>query len=163
VLLLSEHPEHLEAARSLLEEFLRLPDAWARFGGVPTRLPDALEREIVSFPGAAAPPGGDVVVSLAEGEVVAAGHLLPWEGEACEVKRLYVQSRHRCQGVGTRVARTLIDRARSLGYHRILLDVMPERVGAVRLWRSLGFRPCPPYRAYPFPMDSMEKDLGPDS
>jgi putative acetyltransferase len=159
--LLTEHPEHLEATRSLLREYLLLPDVWDRFGGVPDRLPDPFEREVLSFPGPATPPGGEVVLAVAEGDVVAVGHLVPLGEQGCELKRMYVRPHYRRRGVATRVAGTIIDRARFLGYRRILLDVLPERVGAVLLWKSFGFRPSPPYRTYPFAVEFMEKELLP--
>ena len=53
----------------------------------------------------------------------------------------------------------MIERARDLGYRRVLLDVMAERTAAVALWAGLGFRACPPYRTYPFAMVFMEMHL----
>lgn len=39
----------------------------------------------------------------------------------------------------------MLDRAESLSYSTALLDVMPERIAAVRLRESIAFRVCPPY------------------
>lgn len=92
-------------------------------------------------------------------EAVTAGHIVRLEHDMCEFKRVYVRSEHRQRGIGMDVAGAMIDRARILGYRRAVLDVMPERTVAVALWASLGFRPCPAYRAYPFPMEFMDIDL----
>lgn len=58
----------------------------------------------------------------------------------CEMNRLYVAPSHRGGGV----ARALIDSsrewARSHGYRRMILDVVPYRTGAIALYRSMGFR-----------------------
>lgn len=162
-ILLSEHADKVEAARGLLEEYLRLADSWQRSGGVPQRLPAALEGEITAFPGSAVPPRGDVIVGVsASGKIVAAGHVVPLdplEPSVCEFKRLYVRPDDRGQDVARRVAEAMIDRGRALGYGRAVLDVMPERAAAVAFWTRLGFRSCPPYRTYPFPMEFMGMDL----
>jgi putative acetyltransferase len=160
VVFLSEHPEHLDRARELLEEYVRLPDGWERFGGVPDRLPKQLEAEIAEFPGAAWPPVGDVVAAIADGEVVGVGHLLPAEDGACEFKRVFVRSERRGTGIGAAVAQAMIARARDLGYSRALLDVAPERPNAVRFWQSTGFTLCAPFRHYPFTMTFMTRSLG---
>ncbi|HET9770979.1 MAG TPA: GNAT family N-acetyltransferase [Acidimicrobiia bacterium] len=161
-LLLSEHPDKIEAARGLLEEYLRLADAWEPSGGVPLRLPASFEGEISAFPGVAVPPEGDVIVGVAaSGNIVAAGRVVPVEPFVCEFKRLYVRPDDRGKGIGRQVAEAMIGRARALGYRRAVLDVMPQRTAAIALWTHVGFRTCPPYRAYPFPMEFMGLDLAP--
>ena len=161
-LLLSEYADNIQAARALLEEYLRLADVWEPLGGVPVRLPASLEREITAFPGDAVPPQGDVILGVAaSGNVVAAGHVVPVEPLVCEFKRLYVRPNDRREGIARHVAEAMIGRARALGYRRAVLDVMPQRAAAVALWARVGFRRCPPYRAYPFPMEFMGLDLAP--
>lgn len=161
-LLLSEYPDKIQAARALLEEYLRLADVWEPFGGVPERLPAALEREITAFPGDAVPPEGDVILGVAaSGNVVAAGHVVPLEPFVCEFKRLYVRPNDRGKGTARQVAEAMIGRALTLGYRRAVLDVMPQRAAAVALWARVGFRSCSPYREYPFPMEFMGLDLAP--
>jgi ribosomal protein S18 acetylase RimI-like enzyme len=157
--MLSDDPEKLEAARTLLHEYLVLPDGWERFGGVPARLPQLLDHEIVAFPGAAAPPEGDVALAIITGDVIAAGHIVAFLGDVGEFKRVYVRPEHRRRHTATKLAEAMVDRARALGYHRVVLDVAPERPAAIRLWRSLGFQPCEPYRTYPFAMEFMQLEV----
>jgi len=159
VVLLSTHPEHEAGARAILEEYLRLPDAWEHRGGVPERLPLQFEREIVDLPGTAAPPTGDIVLAEIDGLIVAAGHVVAFDAGRCEFKRVYVRPPYRHAGLATRLARVMLDRAASLSYSTVLLDVMPERTAAVRLWESVGFRVCPPYREYDVPMQFMTRPL----
>lgn len=157
--LLSASPARLEAARALLEEYVRLPDAWERHGGIPTELPTLFTEEIAAFPGSATPPFGDVVIAVVDRAVVGAGHLVPFRGDACELKRVFVRSGQRREGFGARMAEAMIDRARSLGYQRAVIDVMPERLGAISFWKSLAFTLCEPYREYPFEMTFLERPL----
>lgn len=159
VLLLSAHPEHTSAVREILEEYLRLPDAWVRRGGVPEQLPQLFEHELANLPGDATPPDGDIVVAVLDDLVVAAGHLVAFDAGRCEFKRVYVRPQYRGTGLAARLVRVMLDRAASLSYATVLLDVMPERTAAVRLWESMGFRACPPYRAYDVPMQFMTRSL----
>jgi GNAT superfamily N-acetyltransferase len=161
--LLSDLPEHLDATRDLLEEYIRLPDAWERHGGVPAELPGQFAEEIAAFPGSAQPPAGDVVIGTIDGMVVAAGQLVPAGVDTCEFKRVLVQSGHRRRGQGAKLAALMIARAAALGYGRVLIDVMPERPGAIAFWERLGFTPCDPYREYPFAMTFLERRLDPSA
>src|ERR1700736_5229664 len=109
--LMSNHPKLFDSAPALLEQYIRLPDAWERHGGVPVELPEVFSREIAVFPGSAQPPSGDVVVGVVDGTGVAAGHIAPGAGSGdCEVKRVFVESSHRRAGVGARLAGAMIDR-----------------------------------------------------
>ena len=155
---LSEHPEHRADARRLVEEYIRLPDAWTRFGGVPDVLP-AYFRELDDFPGEAAPPGGEVVVSIIEPDVVGVGLVVPGVDDVCEFKRVFVVAGHRGTGIGRALAATMSDRARTLAYRRVRIDVMPERPAAVAFWTALGFEPCAPFRDYRFDMLFMDRLL----
>lgn len=159
VVLLSDHPEHEAGAREILEEYVRLPDAWEHRGGVPERLPPQFEREITDLPGMAAPPTGDIAVAVIGERVVGAGHVVEFDAGRCEFKRVYVRPPYRRLGLATRIARVMLDRAASLSYATVLLDVMPTRRAAVRLWESMGFRPCEPYRDDDFPMQFMARSL----
>jgi GNAT superfamily N-acetyltransferase len=161
IVLLSEHPQHVERARTLLEQYVRLPDAWERWGGVPTDLPAFFREELAAFPGAARPPTGDVVLALLGTRVLGVGLVAPAHDDACEFKRVFVQEEFRRRGVGDRLADSMIDRAAALGYGRAVIDVVPERHGAIAFWQGRGFTPCAPYREYPFEMVFMERPLAP--
>src|ERR1700730_11593467 len=124
---LSDHSEWIEATRFLLQEYLCLPDAWERFGGVPVRLPKILAREVSMFPGPAAPPEGDAILAVNANELIAAGHIVALTDDLWEFKRVYVRPAHRDRRVATRLGEAMIERAGDLGHHRLVLDVAPER------------------------------------
>lgn len=78
-----------------------------------------------------------------------------------ELKRLYVRESHRGFKVGAALLEKALENARSLGYTRIRLDVIPALLKAKELYRSFGFYEIPPYFNNPVAGTAyMEKALG---
>jgi ribosomal protein S18 acetylase RimI-like enzyme len=77
--------------------------------------------------------------------------LRKFDAEACELKRLYVRPEFRGQGVARALVEEATRAARELGYRKILLDTLPEMIGAQALYRSIGFKEVPAYRSYDVP------------
>ena len=76
--------------------------------------------------------------------------LHPFEGEACEMKRLYVRPEARGHALGRVLVERLIKEARTIGYKRMRLDtVEPIMTKAVLLYRDMGFEEIVAYRENP--------------
>ena len=149
---LSAEPEMRQSGAELVEEYLRLPDGWAAVGGVPTHLPPALGRVVDEFPGPAAPPSGDVLLSLAGTTLVGQVLLVRHDEISARIERLHVRDGWTRQGRGRELVDAALGLAADLGYRRVVLDVLPERRAAVRIYESFGFVPIDPYAEYPMPM-----------
>jgi ribosomal protein S18 acetylase RimI-like enzyme len=92
---------------------------------------------------------GSLLVAAVDGRPGGVVACRPWEGDICEMKRLYVRPEFRGSGLGEALARAIIDDARALGYRAMRLDTLPGMESAQRLYEGLGFRPIAPYRANP--------------
>jgi GNAT superfamily N-acetyltransferase len=108
-----------------------------------------LDDEIRLLPGSYGPPGGDLFLAVEDGEPVGCGALRLWSPGVAEVKRVYVRPRARGRGLGARLTKAILRRARRLGYSRVVLDTLPRMEPAIRLYRKLGFAEIPAYWDHP--------------
>ena len=105
----------------------------------------AFEAELQSLPGAYAPPTGALLVAHSDGRVVGCVALKGIGKGRCEMKRLFVASNTHGMGAGEALARAIVDRAKELGYVKMMLDTGPEQIEAQGLYHKLGFRNVGPY------------------
>lgn len=137
-------PGEIEAIRRIFR------DHFARVGLDPTF--GGIEEEIADLPGIYAPPLGALLVGVdAAGAVLAAGAMRPLPGPAdCGLTAVVVLDAARGRGVGRRLTRMLIDRARMAGHRHMHLDT-DANPAALSLWQEAGFVPSPPYFPNPRP------------
>lgn len=104
------------------------------------------DKELAGLPGAYAPPSGRLLLAK-EDDLIAGCIALRKIGDGIgEMKRLYVRSEFRGQGLGRLLTEALLREARDIGYSRMRLDTIPGKMDqAIALYGSLGFRDIEPY------------------
>jgi len=108
------------------------------------------DHELRTLPGDYAPPHGRLLLAHLNDAPVGCVALHPFEGEACEMKRLYVRPEARGHALGRVLVERLIKEARTIGYKRMRLDtVEPIMTKAVLLYRDMGFEEIVAYRENP--------------
>jgi len=107
------------------------------------------EAELAGLPGAYAPPEGRLLLALDDGALAGCVALRKFEGDICEMKRLFVRPGFRGRGVGRVLSARVIEEARQARHARMRLDTLARMTAAVALYESLRFRRIEPYRHNP--------------
>jgi L-amino acid N-acyltransferase YncA len=91
-----------------------------------------------------------VFVAELEGEVVAWGSLNVFNPRPCYDPvadfSVYVARDRRGEGLGRAMLAHLVEAARAIGFHKLVLATFPFNTGGVALYERLGFRPVGIYR-----------------
>jgi ribosomal protein S18 acetylase RimI-like enzyme len=136
-------PGDIAVVRRLLEEYatsLNISLCFQNFS-----------EELAGLPGAYAAPRGRLLIALVNRVPAGCVALRPKDGQACEMKRLYVRSAHQGAGLGRQLVEAAIAEARAIGYRSMLLDTLPAMQAALKLYESVGFVRRGPY--YPTPVE----------
>ncbi len=135
-----ESPRRIGELRELFAEYATL--LRARHGACCLA---AYEAEMAGLPGEYAAPGGTALLCHADGRLAGCGVLRKAGPATAEMKRLYIRPAFRGRHLGRRLAVSLMQEARQLGYERVVLETLPAMTEAVSLYRSLGFAETAPY------------------
>ncbi|HEX8195615.1 MAG TPA: GNAT family N-acetyltransferase [Pyrinomonadaceae bacterium] len=111
------------------------------------------EDELENLPGKYAAPEGRLLLARSGEALAGCAALRKIDAKTCEMKRLFVRETFRGSGLGKQLTEILIAEARKIGYRKMRLDTLPDKMPlAVRLYERLGFRQIPPY--YESPIES---------
>lgn len=92
---------------------------------------------------------GSALVAVEEdGRLLACGALKRIEADTAEVKRMYTVPEARGRGLGRQILDGLIERGRSMGLRRLVLETGDLQAEAIGLYESAGFRRIPNYGYY---------------
>jgi len=111
--------------------------------------PAAFETELAALPAKYAPPAGELLLAHCGGEPAGCVALTRIDGERCEMKRLFVETRFHGMGLGRALSEAIVDEARRLGYRTMLLDTSFRQLAAQKLYRDMGFEVVEPYYDLP--------------
>jgi ribosomal protein S18 acetylase RimI-like enzyme len=87
--------------------------------------------------------GGAIFVALRTGEPVGVCALAPHGDDVLELAKMAVAPSAQGLGIGEKLARAALERARALGARRVFLESNTRLGPAIALYRKLGFREVP--------------------
>ena len=87
-------------------------------------------------------------VARRDGRALGCGGYVLLDEHAAEMKRLFVDPAARGQGVGAALVQIIERTAAREGVTVLFLETGIKSDEALRLYRRLGFEPCPPFAAY---------------
>ncbi|MDF1585611.1 GNAT family N-acetyltransferase [Marinimicrococcus flavescens] len=132
VITMAADPDRMDEVRRLFRDYSGEVDAPMCF--------EAFDRELDTLPGEYAAPGGALLLATEGGVAIGCAALRRIDGESCEMRRLFVDTQHRRTGVGMLLVQAAIARAGRLGYRRLELETVPERMPvADAIYARLGF------------------------
>ncbi len=109
------------------------------------------EKEMEDFDQIFTLPSGMFFIAQAGSDIAGCAGLLRHSDAVAEVKRLYVRPPFRGHALGEKLALAVIDKARSLGFKKLILDAVPQTRVAQVLYQRMGFQEIAPYYANPVP------------
>jgi len=83
--------------------------------------------------------GGNIFIALLNDEPIGTCALIVHDALTCELSRLVVDVNARNHGIGYKLGRSLIEKARERGFKRIILEGNTNMTASIALYRKLGF------------------------
>ncbi len=140
---------HVKTAKHL-NEICQLFREYENFLGVDLCF-QGFEEELARLPGEYAPPKGSLLLAVDGKNTAGCVAVREFNGDVCEMKRLYLRSKYRGVGLGRKLAEKIIEEAARIGYSSIRLDTLKNLKEAMGLYKSLGFKRVDPYYDNPLP------------
>lgn len=104
--------------------------------------PGQMYSELREYPAAEfEPPGGALIIAIADGVPVAGGAFRQYDDTTAELKRIWTAATHRKRGYGKLVVAELERIAAARGYRRIYLTTGWRQPEAVALYLATGYTP----------------------
>ena len=107
--------------------------------------PKAVDAWLAEFARIHSAPKGALLLACDDTAPLACGMLREFEPGIAEIQRLYVAPAARGKGLARQISIALLDHARCAGFHTIRLDTARPLIGAITLYKSLGFQERSPY------------------
>ena len=107
--------------------------------------------ELKTLPGEYGEAAGGLFLAYSDGNAAGCGAFRKIDETRCELKRLYVRSQYRGQGLGKKILSRLLHEAKNKGYSCAYFDTLRSLQEAMRLYTAMGFTETEPYNDNPLP------------
>ncbi len=134
-------PEHFKIAKGLFEEYAAALNVDLCFQG--------FEEELKTLHLQYNLPKGCLVLVFENSTVIGCAAIREFEDQNCELKRMYLKPEYRGNSLGKKLLQFMFDKAKELGYTKMLLDTLPQMKEAQGLYTQFGFRQIESYRFNP--------------
>lgn len=125
-------------AQPLVEDLIHEYDT--RYGNLFN--PNGAVTELYRYPpDVFAPPTGNFLLLLRDGETIAGGAFMRYDDDTAEFKRIWTRSDVRRQGLARRIVLALEEKAADQGYRRVYLTTGFRQPEATKLYLTYGYRP----------------------
>lgn len=94
-------------------------------------------------------PEGRLYLAYCDEELAGCIGLKKIDETNCEMKRLYVRPQFRGKQIGNVLVRRIIEDAKEIGYHIMLLDTLPFLESALHMYQKFGFYEIESYNDSP--------------
>ncbi|WP_373517660.1 GNAT family N-acetyltransferase [Pricia sp.] len=87
-------------------------------------------------------PRADYFLVVEEGKILGCAgiaQLENYEGNVCELQKMYFLQEARGKGIGKRMIQICLDQAREYGYEKVYIETMPYMKAAQELYKKSGF------------------------
>jgi ribosomal protein S18 acetylase RimI-like enzyme len=139
--------EDVEIVKGLLEEYVA---SWSEVGGpAHEKEVEKARRQMENLLNDFGPPAGCLLFARYGGEAAGCVALEKLNNSVCQMKRLYVRDNFRGLKIGRKLAETVIEQARKIGYKYMRIHTINILEPANRLYKSLGFNEIDPYEYTP--------------
>jgi len=102
--------------------------------------PDSTDTDIKDIESSYFERGGlFFVLEEKDGSIIGAYGLYPFDGQTCELRKMYLQKEYRGRGLGRMLLEDALSQARGLGFRRIVLETASVLTEAIVLYKSYGF------------------------
>ena len=84
--------------------------------------------------------GTFLVLETEDGSIIGAYGLYPMDGQACELRKMYLDRAHRGKGLGKFLLEDALSKAKRLGFEKMILETASVLKEAIALYKSYGFK-----------------------
>ena len=133
--------EDYQEVKLLIEKYVKFLGMDLEFQGFSNEM-DALNSMYAT-------PRGAMILAKDKKKLIGCIGLRPFRNKIAEMKRMYVDEEYRGKGIGEKLLKSFLEKARQLKYERIWLDTLPELKAANSLYKKYGFKEMDPYRYNP--------------